>query len=579
MTNSELSGIFERIADLLDIKGEMVFRVNAYRRAARTVKDLPRDAASMIADGSLADVAGIGKGLLEKIEQYCKTGKIDLHEELAASVPPGLPALLDIPGMGPKKVALLWKELGVDGMEALKKAIDDGRAAKLKGFGEKSVAQIKAGMDFASKTGDRTPLGMAWPIADGIAERVRKLPGVRRVEVAGSLRRGLETIGDVDILCEAKDGAATIEAFAAMEGVKRVLAKGDTKGSIVVEKPGGSELQVDLRVVPPESFGAALQYFTGSKEHNVRLREMAGKKKWKLNEWGLFDAAGKSLAGKDEAGIYKKMGLPLFPAEIREDRGEFDAAADLPKLIERSDIRGDFHMHTTASDGTATAEAMAEAAGKLHYEYIAITDHTQSSTIARGLTVDKMWRQIEKLRRLNEKLREITILVGCECDILADGELDYPDSLLAACDIVVASLHSGLRQERAKLTARTIRAMENPYVTILGHPTGRLINRREGGDLDMEAIIAAAKRTGTALELNSSWQRLDLNDRHVRMARDAGVMLTIDTDSHSTGQLEQMAYGIRTARRGWVRPEDVLNTRPLPTVRKWIARKRTGKVK
>ncbi len=579
MTNSELSAIFERIGDLLDISGEQVFRVNAYRRAARIVKDLPRDAASMLADGSLAKVDGIGKGLLEKIEQYVKTGKIDLHEELASSMPAGLPGLLDIPGMGPKKVALLWKELKVESADDLKKVIESGAAAKLKGFGEKSVAQIKAGMEFASKSGERTPLGVAWPIAEVIVEQVRKLPGVKRVEVAGSLRRGLETIGDVDILCEAKDGEAVVKAFTSLPGVQRVLAAGDTKGSVVVERPGGSELQIDLRVVPTESFGAALQYFTGSKEHNVRLREMAGKKKWKLNEWGLYDAEGKQIAGKDEAGIYKKFGLPLFPTEIREDRGEFDEAGKLPRLIERSDIRGDFHMHTTASDGTMSAETMAEAAGKLHYEYIAITDHSKSSAIANGLTIDRMWRQINKLRELNKKLRTITILVGCECDILADGSLDYPDPVLAACDLVVASLHSSLRQERAKQTARLIRAMENPYVTIIGHPTGRLINRREGADLDMEEVVKAAARTGTALELNASWQRLDLNDRHVKLARDAGVMMTIDTDSHSPAQLEQMEFGIKIARRGWLRAEDVLNTRPLPTVRKWIARKRSGKLR
>ncbi len=577
MSNAELSGLFERIADLLDIRGESSFRVNGYRRAARTFKDLPRDAAAMLADGSLAEQPGIGKGTIEKVEQYVRTGKIDLHEELAASMPKGLPALLEIPGMGPKKVALLWRELGVDGVDALRVALQSGAAAKLKGFGEKSAKQILAGLSFAETAHERTPLGLAWPLAEAMLERIRGIPGVRQAEVAGSLRRGSETIGDIDILCEAPDGAAVVRAFVELPGVKRVLASGDTKGSVLVGRPGGGEMQVDLRVVPGASFGAALQYFTGSKEHNVRLRELAARRDWKLSEWGLFDGDDRMLAGADEAAIYQKLDLPLIPPELREDRGEFDAAGGLPDLVERSDIRGDFHMHTTASDGTVDVEEMVAAARRLHYEYIAVTDHSRSSAIANGLTIERMWRQIEKLRKLNESLHDLTVLVGCECDILADGRLDYPDSILAACDLVIASLHSSLRQPREQITARLLRAMENPYVTIVGHPTGRLINRREGGDLDMDAVIAAAARTGTALEINASWQRLDLNDRAARLARDAGVMLTIDTDAHAPVQLEQMGYGIKTARRGWVRASDVLNTRPLPSVRAWIARKRSGK--
>ncbi|MCK6456234.1 MAG: DNA polymerase/3'-5' exonuclease PolX [Phycisphaerae bacterium] len=574
MGNKELAAAFERIADLLDIQGEQSFRVNAYRRASRALKDLPQDAADLLASGALAEVPGIGKGTLEKVEQFVKTGKIALLEDLRAAIPGGLPELLDIPGMGPKKVALVWKELGVDGIDALRRVIDSGELAKLKGLGEKSVAQIKAGLEFAERSAGRTALGVALPIATALVEQVRRIRGVCRADLAGSLRRGTETIGDVDILCESASGPKVVEAFVSLSATKRVLASGETKGSVLVEKPDGGELQVDLRVVPAESYGAAYMYFTGSKEHNVRLRELAIRRKWKLNEWGLFDAAGKRLAGADEIDVYKRLGLPFIPPELREDRGEVSATDGLPKLIERDDIRGDLHMHTTASDGTVSAEQMAEAAGRLGYEYIAITDHSRSSTIANGLSIDRMWRQIDRLRELNKKLRHVTVLVGCECDILADGTLDYPDSILAACDLVVASLHSSLRQDRVAITRRLLAAIDNPYVTIVGHPTGRLINKREPADLDMEAVVAAAARTGTALEINAAWQRLDLHDRHVRMARDAGVMLAIDTDSHAPPQLEQMELGVRTARRGWVRAEDVLNTRPLPAVRKWIARKR-----
>ncbi len=574
MHNAALEALFNEIADLLEIKGEDAFRVNSYRRVARTIKNLTEDIAEIAGRGELADLQGVGKATAAKIEEYLRTGKVELHAELRSSIPKGLPELLNIPGMGPKKVALAWTELGVEDVEGLKKVITSGEFAKLKGMGEKSVQQIAQGLSFAEKSGERTPLGLAWPLAEELAEALRKIKTVRRVELGGSLRRGCETIGDLDLLCESEDGPAVVEAFTKLPHARRVLAAGDTKGSIIVERRDGAEMQADCRVVPKASFGAALQYFTGSKEHNVRLRGMAVKKKWTLNEWGLFDGD-KQLAGADEAGIYKKLGLTLMPPEVREDRGEFDAEAGaFADLIKLEDIRGDLHMHTHASDGTVDAHTMAEAARDLGYEYIAITDHSRSSAQAKGLSLDRMWRQIEHLRKLNEKHDTVAILVGCECDILADGKLDYPDTVLAACDIVVASVHSALRQERAKITKRVMAAMENPFVTILGHPTGRLLNRRAPMDLDLSAIIDHAAKTKTVLELNASWQRLDLCDRYLRMARDAGVMLSIDTDAHSTAQLSQMKYGIVTARRGWLRASDVLNTQPLAAMRRWIARKR-----
>lgn len=572
MRNEELAAVFEEIADLLEIKGEQVFRVNSYRRASRTISELPRDVAELAADDELQSLPGIGKGTAEKIKEYLTDGRIRLHAELLESMPKGLPSLLRIPGMGPKRVALAWKELGVTNMADLKGAIASGRLAGLRGMGEKSVEQIAAAIAFCEQGADRTPLGLALPVAEALAEELRRVKGVKRVAVCGSLRRGCETIGDLDFLCESDDGPAVVKAFTSLPQVRRVLAAGETKGSVIVLRRDSVEMQADCRVVPGESFGAALQYFTGSKEHNVRLRELAIKKGWKLNEWGLF-AGERRLAGKDELWIYRKLGLPPIPPELREDRGELEPGA-VQSLIEVEDVRGDLHIHTSASDGVDTADEIAAAAERNGYQYIAITDHSKSSTIANGLSIDRMWRQIERLRELNKQLASVAVLASCECDILADGGLDYPDTLLAACDLVVASMHSGMRQPRDKITGRVLAAMDNPYVTIIGHPTGRLIGQREPMALDMEAVLAKAAETGTAIELNASWQRLDLNDRHCRMARDAGVMISLGTDAHAAAQLGQMKLGVITARRGWLRAADVLNSRPLTAVRKWVSRKR-----
>lgn len=572
MANKDLAAVFNEIAALMEILGESKFRINSYQRTARTIKDLTKDVAQLLESGELEELPGVGKSTVEKIRAYLADGKIDVHQELLAKVPAGLPKLLSIPGMGPRKVALAWRELDVGSIDDLKRVIASGELAKLKGMGEKSVKQIADGITFAESTSGRTPLGLAWPLADELAAAMREVPGVARVETAGSLRRGCETIGDIDLLCESDDGPAVVKVFTSLPKVKRVLASGDTKGSVIVDRRDGEEIQIDCRVVPKASFGAALQYFTGGKEHNVRLRERANKRGWKLNEWGLFDGD-KQIAGKDEAGIYKRLDLPHLPPELREDRGEFDLKT-VPKLIELADIRGDLHTHTTASDGKDDAETMVRAACERHYEFMAITDHTKSSAIANGLSIDRMWRQIEKIRQLNEKIDTVSILVGCECDILSDGELDYPDNLLAACDFVVASVHSAMRQDREKVTARVLRAIESPYVNVIGHPTTRLINRREPIDLDMEAVVAKAAETGTALECNASWQRLDLHDRHIRMALDAGVKISINTDAHAVAQFDQMRFGIVTARRGGATPDDVINTWHLPKLRMWIAAKR-----
>lgn len=575
MRNAELAKVFERIGDLLEIDGADRFRVNSYRKVARALDDASEDVVALAAAGRLDELPGVGKSSAERIAQFLKTGHVDVLDELEAKLPKGLPDLLSIQGVGPKKIGVMHKELGVASIDDLKRVIANGELEKLAGFGATSVKKIAEGIAFLASSGGRTPLGVALPIARAFAERVRGLKGVRRVEIAGSLRRGAETIGDIDLLCDAADGERIIKEFTAFDGVKRVLASGGTKGSVTVDGDAGQELQVDLRVVDSDSFGAALQYFTGSKAHNVRLREMAIKKKWRLNEYGLQDGE-KRIAGKTEAEIYTKLGLPLIPPELREDRGEFDAEAVLD-VVTLDDIRGDLHMHTVASDGRNTIEEMALAGKARGYEYIAICDHSKSSTIANGLSIERMKEHIKAIQSANKKVSGITILVGCECDILPDGSMDYPDDLLAECDWVVASIHSAMGpggSGKLSPTERTIRAMENAYVCQIAHPTGRLINRRPAMELDMAAVAAAAVDTKTLLEINSSWQRLDLKDLHARQTLAAGADLVINTDAHSVDGLEQMSLGVTTGRRSGATRARVANCGALASLRKRVSAKR-----
>lgn len=572
LSNSDLAALFEEIADLMEILGEDKFRIGSYRKVARTLADLPAPAHELLLAGTLREQPGIGQSSADKINEALQTGKIHVLEELQAQVPPGLPALLRVPNLGPKKVAALWKELQVTNLEDLKGALDAGRVETLKGFGKKSADKIKAGLSFADVSLLRLPLGPAWLLSEQIVAYLFSLPGVRRVEPAGSLRRRKETIGDLDFLVEAADGQVVIASFLKMPGLVQTLAAGDTKGSGVFET-GGQKVQVDVRVVPPESFGAALQYFTGSKEHNVRLRELAVKRGWKLNEYGLFDEHDRQIAGQDEDEIYAKLHLVPPPPELREDRGELALSAK-PDLVELSDLRGDLHVHTDWSDGRATLEEMAAQAKRLGYEYLAICDHTQSSAIANGLDPKRMEQQIERIAAFNHTKPGVTVLAGAEVDIKADGRLDYPDSLLARLDFVAASVHSGLEGERKKMTHRVLAALENDYVCVLGHPTGRLINVRNPMDLDLPAIFRAAAEHGTALEINASWQRLDLNDVQARAARDAGCKFFINTDAHSTEGMTAMRYGVAMARRAGLTAADVLNTRHGSELKAWVASKR-----
>lgn len=573
--NPDVIRMLEEYADLMEIRGENSFRVNAHRRAARSIEDLAVDIREVAARGELTTIPGIGQGIAEKISEFLQHGKVAAVEELKREIPPTLLELLRIPGLGPKKAALLWKERGIRSLDDLKAAIAAGKLADLKGFGAKTVEHIQQGIEFLGRTAGRTRLSTAAAIADELCAALREVPGVLRLEPAGSLRRGCETVGDIDIVCAAQDGAAVIRRFTKLPGVQQVLAEGDTKGSVRVDAGKGRTIQVDLRVVPEESYGAALQYFTGSKAHNIRLRERAQERGWTLNEYALSDGK-KVLAGRTEKEIYDALELPLVPPEMREDRGELDLKHAPRDLLKLEDIRGDLHLHTDASDGRDTLEAMVAAARERGYEYLNITDHSPSSVIANGLKPERLREQIRRVRALAATLGNFTLWVGAEVDILLDGRLDYEDALLAELDFVVASVHAGMGQDMHANTRRTLAAIRNPYVNVIGHPTGRLINRRDAMPLDIEAIVKEAARTGTALEINASPYRLDLKDQHARLAREYGVMICIDTDAHATGELDQMRFGVITARRAWLRKGDVLNTHSAAEIAAFVKRKRAA---
>jgi DNA polymerase (family 10) len=574
MKNALLSELFDQMADIMEILGEDKFRINTYRKVARLIGDMPTDVETMLADGRLAKTPGIGKSSLAKIEQFVKTGTIAAHQELLKKIPPTLLELLTIPGMGPKGAKAVYEKLNVTDIADLKKALEDGSVAGLPGFGEKKAAVIARGIEFLERSTGRIRLDQALEASDMVCEFLQHKSGIEKLQPAGSLRRRAETIGDVDILVAGKRGKQIIEAFTGAGFVQEVLASGPTKGSAIVQTET-VPVHVDVRVVPRESFGAAAQYFTGSKQHNVRLREIAVKAKWKLNEYGLFKGD-KMIAGPVEEEVYQKLGLDYIVPVLREDRGEVEAAKShsLPELIEFEDIKGDFHVHTDASDGNCGASELAKAARDLGYKFICVTDHSKSSAIANGLSAKRLADQIQEIHKLNEKLKGITVLAGTEVDILADSSLDFDDKLLADLDFVIASIHSGLGGPREKVTTRTLKAMDNPYVNCIAHPTARLIGQREPMDIDMTAVIKHAAQTHTALEINAHPYRLDLKDVHCKMAIEAGVKLAIGTDAHSIGGLGLMAFGVATAARGWVTKADVLNTLSPAKIKSWVKSKR-----
>ncbi|MBM4032106.1 MAG: DNA polymerase/3'-5' exonuclease PolX [Planctomycetes bacterium] len=571
MKNAEIAGILDGMADILELLNENPFRVRSYRKASQVIGDQTEDIAAMAAAGRVGELPGIGASFAEKIAEFLATGKLAAYEELKAKAPPGVVEMLHVPGLGPKTAGLFWKKANVTTIQDLSQAIDAGTLLGLPGIGEKKLENIKKGIQTYLGGQGRVRLGVALPVAEEIAALLSKVGGVGEVLPAGSLRRRRETIGDVDILVASERGGEVVKAFVALPMVKDVLAAGDTKGSVRVE--GG--LQVDVRVVPPESFGAAAQYFTGSKAHNIRLRDLAIGKKLKLNEYGVFKGD-KPIAGKSEEGVYAALGLPWVPPELREDRGEVEAALEgkLPALIEDRDIRGDLQMHSAASDGSAPIEEMARACQDLGYEYMCITDHSESLKVAHGLSPARLREQRREIDAVNKKLKGFRILAGVETDILSDGALDLPDKALAALDFVIASVHTGMQQDAGRITARIVSAMRNPHVHAIAHPTGRVINQRDPYPVRFDEMVRVALETGTALEINAHYDRLDLSDVQARAARDAGVKLVINTDAHAPVHLPFMRFGVATARRGWVRKGDVLNTLPLDALLVALGRKR-----
>jgi DNA polymerase (family 10) len=574
MKNAVLSELFDQMADIMEILGEDKFRISTYRKVGRIIGDMPAEVETMLATGKLAETPGIGKSSLAKIEEFVKTGTITAHKQLLSKIPPTLLELLTIPGVGPKGAKAVYERLNVTTIADLKKALADGSVAQLPGFGEKKAAAIQRGIEFLEKSTGRIRLDQAMEAAELVCAFLQNTAGIEKIQPAGSLRRRAETIGDVDILVAAEKGEQIVRAFTGADFVQEVLAAGPTKGSAII-RTQTTPVHADVRVVPGGSFGAAAQYFTGSKQHNVRIREIAVKAKWKLNEYGLFQGD-KMIAGPVEEEIYTKLGLDYINPLLREDRGEVEAAKShsLPELIELGDIKGDFHIHTDASDGRASIAEMAETAKKLGYKFICVTDHSKSSAIANGLSAKELAEQIKQIHKLNGTLRGITILAGAEVDILADSSLDFDDKLLADLDFVIASIHSGMGSAREKVTARTFKAMDNPYVNCIAHPTARLIGQREPMDIDIAAVIKHAAETHTALEVNAHPYRLDLKDVHCKMAIEAGVKLAIGTDAHSVEGLGLMGFGVATAARGWATKADVLNTLSLAKIKTWAKAKR-----
>jgi DNA polymerase (family 10) len=566
MKNKELADLFEKMADILEFKGENPFKISAYRKASRIIGDLTQDIEEIAESGKLKDVPGIGEGMAQKVVEYLKTGKISKFEEVKKGVPDELIAIMDIPGMGPKTLSMLHKEKGISNLSQLEKASEDGSLLGLFGMGEKKIENIKRGIQLLKQSKGRMNLGLAFPVAKRIVETLRQKTGSKKIEWAGSLRRMKENIGDIDILATGPDKEKIVHAFTHLPEVKEVLASGETKASIIAE--GGT--QIDLRVVEEDSYGAALQYFTGSKGHNIHLRGIAKAKGIKINEYGVFKG-NKKIAGKEEKDVYRSLGMNWIEPELREDRGEIEAAQEkrLPKLVQESEIKGDLHVHSKWSDGTSEIEEIAQAAQKRGYQYVAICDHSKSLRIAHGLDESRLMKQIEEIDRINEKLKGFQILKGTEVDILTDGKLDFPEKILKKLDIVVAAIHSGFKQDKTKMTKRIVRALENPFVNIIAHPSGRLLGARDPYEVEMDELMEAAKKYGKALEINAYFERLDLDDIHCRKAKETGIRVGIGTDSHHVDQMWMMSLGVAVARRGWLETKDVLNTLSLKEILKW----------
>lgn len=566
--NTNIAEIFNKIADLLEIDGENPFRVRAYRNAALTVENLSHDIASMVKNGEdLTKLPGIGHDLAEKIDNIINNKEIELLKKLEEKIPVDLTGLMHISGLGAKKVKKLYDALNIKNIDELAQAAEQKKIQKLPEFSEKTEKHFLEQISKIKKEYMRMKFSTAEQYALPIVEYLKNDPNIQNIEIAGSYRRKQETIGDIDILVTCENAHKIMDEFVNYEDVQEILSKGETRSSVILK----AGIQVDLRAVPQKSYGAALHYFTGSKSHNIAIRKLAKQKGWKVNEYGLFEGE-KFIAGETEEGIYKKFDLPFIEPELRENRGEFEAAAKgkLPKLIELKDIKGDLHVHTKITDGHNSLEEMVEAAQKLGYEYIANTEHSKHVTVAKGLDAEKLAEHIKKIDKLNENLKHFTILKSVELDILEDGSLDLSDEILKELDIVVCAIHYKFNLSKEKQTERILRAMDNPYFNIFAHPSGRLINEREPYDVDMELIMKKAKENNCILEINAQPSRLDLNDIYCKTAKDMGLKFAISTDSHNISTYNYMRYGIGQARRGWIEADDVINTRNVAELKKLI---------
>ena len=568
--NADIAAIFEEIADLLEIKGDNPFRIRAYRNAARTVNELGRDLATLVGRGAdLPKLPGIGADLSAKIKEICESGTCALLRSLHRELPAAITELLKVPGLGPKRVKLLHDSLKVNTVEELRRAAGAGRIRALPGFGEKTETRIREALASRQAAPQRFKLAIAGQYAAALEGWLARLPGVQKVTVAGSFRRMRETVGDLDILVAAGARSPVMERFVGYDEVKEVLAQGETRSSVRLK----SGLQVDLRLVPPESYGAALHYFTGSKAHNIAVRKLGQARGLKINEYGVFRREAR-VAGETEESVFAAVDLPWIPPELREDRGEIEAArrGELPRLITLADLKGDLHLHTKATDGHNTIREMALAAKAAGLSYIAVTEHSRRLTVARGFDPLRLLKQIDEIDRLNGELSGITVLKGIEVDILEDGSLDLPDSALKSLDLVVGAVHSAFDLPRRKQTARILRALESRYFTLLAHPSGRLLGERDAMDVDWLRIVRAAKERGCYLEVNAQPDRLDLDDARCRMAREEGVLVAVNSDAHSTFDFAHLRFGIGQARRGWLEAKDVLNTRSLKELRPLLAK-------
>lgn len=568
--NHDIAEIFEKVADLLEIEGANPFRVRAYRNAARVADGLSQSLADLAARGEdLTNLPGVGQDLAGKIREIVKTGDLSLLKELEARTPPALALLMNVAGLGPKRVHILHEKLGITTTEDLKAAAQAGKIKELKGFGPKIEQAVLEGLVQISATEKRYKLVTVEPVAESLVKHLKAVPGVAEAIVAGSYRRRKETVGDLDVLVTCREAWRVMDAFVSYEDVSKVMARGDTKSTVVLR----NGLQVDLRVVPQESYGAALHYFTGSKAHNIAVRHLGVQRGLKINEYGVFREESR-IAGQAEAEVFAAVDLPFIEPELREDWGEIAAAQQgrLPKLITLADLRGDLHAHTKATDGRNSLEEMAQAAKERGYEYLAITNHSKRVSMAHGYDAKDLAAEMAEIDRLNGKLQGIVLLKGIEMDILEDGSLDLPDDILKELDLTVCAVHYNFNLSHEAQTQRILRAMDNPYFNILAHPSGRLIHRREPYDVDMERLIRAAKERGCFMELDAQPDRLDLIDIHCKLAKDLGVKVAISTDAHSTADLGFMRWGIGQARRGWLEAADVLNSRPWPELKKLLKR-------